>query len=115
MSRAAGPFSILALSMGIFRVVSSGDLTLYLLLDIRREPHVCKNSVCLSSLICMVGFFVYVDTVFGFMGILFMLSLTFKHDYFDTCCFECLICMRFVFLHLHLFSAIEHVSHGKAL
>ena len=29
--------------------------------------------------------------------------------------FECLICMRFLFLHLHLFSAIEHVSHGKAL
>ena len=25
------------------------------------------------------------------------------------------ICMRFVFLYLHLFSAIEHVSHGKAL
>ena len=29
--------------------------------------------------------------------------------------FECLICMRFLFLYLHLFSAIEHVSHGKAL
>ena len=28
--------------------------------------------------------------------------------------FECLICMRFLFLYLHLFS-IEHVSHGKAL
>ena len=28
--------------------------------------------------------------------------------------FECLICMRFLFLYLHLFSAIEHVSHGKA-
>ena len=25
------------------------------------------------------------------------------------------ICMRFLFLYLHLFSAIEHVSHGKAL
>ena len=32
-----------------------------------------------------------------------------------TCCFECLMCMCFVFLYLHLFSAIEHVSHGKAL
>ena len=29
--------------------------------------------------------------------------------------FECLICMRFLFLYLHLFSAAEHVSHGKAL
>ena len=29
--------------------------------------------------------------------------------------FECLICMCFLFLYLHLFSAIEHVSHGKAL
>ena len=28
--------------------------------------------------------------------------------------FECLICMRFLFLYLHLFSAIEHVSHGKS-
>ena len=33
----------------------------------------------------------------------------------DTYCFECLICMCFVFLYLHLFSAVEHVSHGKAL
>ena len=52
----------------------------------------------------------------GFMGILvFMLNWMFQHDYLDTYCFECLICMRFVFLYLHLFSAIEHVSHGKAL
>ena len=29
--------------------------------------------------------------------------------------FECLIYMRFLFLYLHLFSAIEHVSHGKAV
>ena len=29
--------------------------------------------------------------------------------------FECPICMRFAFLYLHLFSAIEHVSHGKGL
>ena len=28
---------------------------------------------------------------------------------------ECLVCMRFLFLYLHLFSATEHVSHGKAL
>ena len=29
--------------------------------------------------------------------------------------FKCLICMRFLFLYLHLFSAVEHVSHGKEL
>ena len=29
--------------------------------------------------------------------------------------FECLICTRFLFLCLHLFSAVEHVSHGKML
>ena len=39
----------------------------------------------------------------------------FEHDYKDTCCSECLICMRLVFLYLHLLSAIEHVSHGKTL
>ena len=38
----------------------------------------------------------------------------FEHDCLDTCCFVCFICTCFVFLHLHLFSAIEHVSHGKA-
>ena len=60
--------------------------------------------------------FLYVDTVFGFYGYSFsMLSRMFQHDGFDTCCFECLICMCFVFLYLHLFSAIEHVSYGKAL
>ena len=39
----------------------------------------------------------------------------FEHDCLDTCCFGCLMCMCLVFLCLHLFSAIEHVSHGKAL
>ena len=65
----------------------------------------------------MVGvIFVYVDTVFGFYGYsFFKLSWMFQHDYLDTCCFECLICMCFVFLYLHLFSPAEHVSHGKAL
>ena len=51
----------------------------------------------------------------GFMGILFMLSWVFQHDYLDTYCFECLIYISFIFLYLHLFSAVEHVSHGKAL
>ena len=47
----------------------------------------------------MVGvIFVYVDTVYGFYGYcVFMLSWMFEHDYLDTCCFECLICMCFVY------------------
>ena len=65
-------------------------------------------------MVCII--FLYVDTVFGVLGTLFfMLSWMFQHDYFDTCCFECLMCMCFVFSYLHLFSPIEHVSHGKAL
>ena len=70
--------------------------------------------LCLSSLVCMVGvIFVYVDTVLW----VFFLCLVgrFQQDYLDTYCFECLICMFFVFLYLDLFSANEHVSHGKAL
>ena len=66
----------------------------------------------------MVGvIFVYIDTVFGFYwgGGVPLFCWMFQHDYLDTCCFECLICMGFVCLYLHLFSAIEHVSHGKAL
>ena len=74
--------------------------------------------VCLSSLVCMVGvIFVYTDTVFGFYGYSFLYDGCFSipGNCLDTCCFECLICMCFVFLYLHLFSAVEHVSHGKAL
>ena len=73
-------------------------------------------SVCLS-LVCMVGVvFVNFDTVYGFLWVFFfMLSWMFQHDYLDTHCFECVIYMCFVFLYLHLCSAVEHVSHGKAL
>ena len=72
--------------------------------------------VCVWSLVFMVWvIFLHVDTVSGLYGCFFMLSWMFQHDYIDTCCFECLICMCFVFLYLHLFSAIEHVSHGKVL
>ena len=73
--------------------------------------------VCVCVIICLVGIiFVYVDMVFGFYGFSFsVLCWIFEHDYVDTCCFECLICMCFVFLYLHLFRAIEYVSHGKAL
>ena len=36
--------------------------------------------------------FVYVDTVYGFCGYSFSCLVgCFKHDYLDTCCFECLI------------------------
>ena len=44
-----------------------------------------------------------------------MLTWMFQHDYLDTYSFEYLIYMCFVFLYSHLFSAIEHVSYGKAL
>ena len=36
-----------------------------------------------------------------------------EHDCLDKCCFGRLICMRFVFLYLHLFSKIEH--YGEVL
>ena len=52
----------------------------------------------------------------GFYGYsFFILCWMFQHYYLDTYCFECLTFMCFVFLYLHLFSAVEHVSHGKAL
>ena len=58
--------------------------------------------------------FVYVDTIYGFLWVfLFMLSWMFQHDCLGTYCFECLTCMCFVFLYLHRFSAVEHVSHGR--
>ena len=67
---------------------------------------------------CMVGVvFVYVDTVYGFLWVFFLCLVgCFSMIYLDTYCFACLIviCMCFVFLYLHLFSATEHVSHGKA-
>ena len=70
----------------------------------------------------MVGvIYVYIDTIFGFYNFLFvccfleLLSWMFWHACLGTCCFECLICIHFVFLYLPLFSAIEHVSHEKVL
>ena len=66
-----------------------------------------------SSLVGMVIVtYLYVDMEFGFYGYFFslnthlLLSWIFEHDYLDTCCFRCLICMCFVFLYLHLFSPI---------
>ena len=45
-------------------------------------------SVCLSSLVCVVGlFFVYVDAVYWFYGCsFFMLNWMFQHDCLDTYC-----------------------------
>ena len=51
--------------------------------------------------------------IFFFQYPALLLSWMFEHDFMDTCCFGCLICVCFVFL--HLFRAIERVSHGKAL
>ena len=77
-----------------------------------------------SSLVCMVGItYVCIDTIFAFYGYSLsfflypslLLNWMFEHDCLDTFCSECLICMCFIFLYLHLFSVIEHDSHGKAL
>ena len=70
-----------------------------------------SSSVCMAGITC-----VYVDTIFAFFPYQsLLLSWMFEHDCLDTCCFGCLICMCFVFLCLHLLSATDHVSHGKAL
>ena len=70
----------------------------------------------------MVGImYEHIDAIFAFYGYVdlfnssVLLSSMFEHDCLDMCCFECLICMCFLFLSLHLFSAVEHVSRGKAL
>ena len=60
--------------------------------------------------VLVVGFFVVVVVL-----VFLLLSWMFQHDCLDTCCFECLICMCFVFFYLPLFSTIERVSHGKEL
>ena len=58
-----------------------------------------KHLVCLSSMVCMVGVvFVYIDMVYGFLRVFFfMLGWMFQHDFLDTYCFGCLMCMCFVF------------------
>ena len=68
----------------------------------------------------------YIDTIFAFYGCNLFFSPFFLTPlyYFVGCLSRvvwthtvlgCRLCMCFVFLYLHLFSAIEHVSHGKAL
>ena len=83
-----------------------------------------------SSLVCTVGIaYVYIDTIFCVLGTFFFflffffnthlycffLARYFEHDFLDTGCLGHLICMCFTFSYLHVFSAIEHVSRGKAL
>ena len=74
--------------------------------------------VFLSVIISLYGwdYYVYINTAFGFYGSFFFFF------------FKLLRCLSMIVwtpavlgvlyacvLHLHLFSAIEHVSHGKAL
>ena len=65
-----------------------------------------------------ITYYVYNFAFYGYVDFFYpplLLTWMFEHDCLDTCCFKCLICMCFIFLCLHLFSATEHVSHGKAL
>ena len=61
------------------------------------------------------GYILFFSSFFSFIYPSLLPSWMFEHDCLDMCCFRCLICMCFVFLYLHLFTTIEHVSHGKAL
>ena len=74
--------------------------------------------VCLSVIIslCSWVIFVYIDAVYWFYGCSFLCLIGCFSMIVWTptgTVFECLICMRFLFLYLQLFSAIEH--DGKAL
>ena len=70
----------------------------------------------------MVGItYVYIDKIFALYGNILsypslLLSWVFENDCLDTCCFWMSYMHVFLyFLYLHLLSAVEHVSHGKAL
>ena len=74
--------------------------------------------VCVIISLCSWVLFVYVDAVYWFYGCFFFLCLIgcISMIVWTPTVFECLLCMRSIFLYLHLFSAIEHVfSHGKVL
>ena len=51
--------------------------------------------------------------VFFFFFLIYCFVGCFERECLGICCFKCLVCMCFVFLYLHLFSAIEHISHGR--
>ena len=65
--------------------------------------------VCVWLSVCLWVLFLFC------FGVFLLLNLMFEHDCLDTCCFGCLIRMYFVLLYLHMFSVIEHVSHGILL
>ena len=75
--------------------------------------------VCLSVIISLCSG-LYLCTVMQYIGFVwwffcfFFLIGCFSMIVRTPTVFECLICMPFLFLYLHLFSAIEHVSHGKS-
>ena len=73
-----------------------------------------------SSLVCLVGItYVYIDMVFGFMGTSFICffppSLLLGCLSMTVWASAVLGVLHACVLYLHLFSAIEHVSHGKVL
>ena len=86
---------------------------------------------CLSVIISLYRWgYLFICTLIRYLGFMeggraplgggggvcvFFTAWMFQHDCLDTCFLECLICMCFVFLYLHLLSAFEHVSHGKVL
>ena len=73
--------------------------------------------VIVSSLVCMVGvIFLYIDTIYEFFyGFsFFCLVGCFSIVWTPTVLSVLYACVLY-FLYLHLFCAIEHVSHGKAL
>ena len=76
--------------------------------------------VCVIISLCSWVFLCTLMRYIGFMGVLFSYCLTgcFSMMVWTHTVFECLKSYMHafsIFLYLHLFSAIEHVSHGKAL
>ena len=71
--------------------------------------------VCVIISLCSWVIFVYVEAVYWFYGCSFLCLIGCFSMIVWTPVFECLTCMCFLFLYLHLFSTTEHVSHGKAL
>ena len=75
------------------------------------EDHRTHQAIRYDTTLAFYGYIL----LFFFLYPSLLLSWMFEHDCLDTCCLGCLICMCFIFLFLHLFSAREHVSHGKGL
>ena len=113
-------FSSLALSFSLFSFVCvSVCLSLFLKKQVISFPFLCFACLCLSLFLNLcLGLclffasypinrlsFCYFYVQFSFISMILWTRTV----------FECFICIRFLFLYLHLFSAVEHVSHGKAL